>query len=311
MGPGPPAGAARTGWSPTRRSVQCPELCGRMASSLTGSPAGRRARAPRTISTARTPVTSSRRRSVRGRAGPRRQSGCRPGAGATTSVQIPSGLHRLHDRHTAACPIGLRGPRRNRASARGTNRPGPRPAMPRPLDAARASQSAASPRSATTATPLPSYPPVGSSTPAAADPPPELGQVRADRTQRPGGPGITALRSTGSHRGLVLGEHECRRTGRRTTQHPPARRAPAAAHARGRRSPRHSRQRTTAAPRGRRPPRPEHPARPGRRCVGRLGEHPQPHARATAGGASIRASWPPPTTPTRETSRSGSPTDAS
>ena len=53
------AGAARTGWSPRRRCVQCPLLCGRMASSLTTN-AESPVRGSRTSnsSTASTPVTS-------------------------------------------------------------------------------------------------------------------------------------------------------------------------------------------------------------------------------------------------------------
>ena len=97
------AGAARTGWSRAPSMVQCPLLCGRIASSLTSTPAS-----VSNISTAITPVTPSPSaiRSAACCAASAWSSAI--GAGATTSRQTPSTWTVSTTGQTAAWPCGLR-----------------------------------------------------------------------------------------------------------------------------------------------------------------------------------------------------------
>ena len=134
--------------------------------------------------------------------------------------------------------------------------------------AARASQSAAAAGSATTSTPLPSYPPVGVlSTTGQPTRSPNAASVGRRRAPAPR-PGRGCRRRSAAPRIAALSWAKTSAAGRAGAPHPrrPTRPAPAAARARGRRSPRRSRlgERLAARP-GRRQRPPARRARPGRR----------------------------------------------
>ena len=111
------------------------------------------------ISTAKTPVTS-RSPAIFSAAAEARaaRSGCRPGAGAITSVQIPSVCTVSTTGQTAAWPIGLRATSTASSRTKSTRLSASRA---EPVACARASQGAAAARSSASRTPFPSYPPVG------------------------------------------------------------------------------------------------------------------------------------------------------
>ena len=134
-----------------------------MASSLTtyaGSPV--RGWLTSNSSTAMTPVTSSSP-AMRSPASVARtaRSSSRPGAGARTSVQMPSVCTVSTTGHAVACPDGLRAISTASSRTNSTRSSASRPPASRPSPAAAsrataASQSAASSADAMTRTPLPS-----------------------------------------------------------------------------------------------------------------------------------------------------------
>ena len=114
-----PSGRSRTArrcwanWLVTDPSwVQCPELWGRIASSLTyrrvGSPKVSTAKS----STASTPVTPARSATVRPMSSASSTAvESRPGAGARTSAHMPSSWTVWATGHTSTCPLGVRASR--------------------------------------------------------------------------------------------------------------------------------------------------------------------------------------------------------
>ncbi len=133
--------------------VQCPVLCGRIASSLTRI----RPSVVSNISTARIPVTSSSPaiRSATCCASVA-SAGSRSGAGATTSWQIPSRWVEATTGYAAACPLGDRATSADSSRRKSTSSSA---SSPTPRSDAAVSGSAQSPAERTNHTPLPSYPP--------------------------------------------------------------------------------------------------------------------------------------------------------
>ncbi len=138
--------------------VQCPELCGRMASSLTRN-RGDRPGPPGTSnpSTAITPVTPSApaRRTAADAATPASSSSS-PGAGATTSRQTPATCSVCTTGHTATWPVGLRASRTASSRLNGTRSSTSSGSPAAWVNHCAAVPAPASAGSATTRTPLPS-----------------------------------------------------------------------------------------------------------------------------------------------------------
>jgi len=275
--------------------VQCPELCGRMASSLTRKSGGRRAphlehsrpRGPGHVQVAGD--------LERGRAGPRRQvRGAGPGPARPPPCRSRRSAPSPRPATQRPAPSGC-GPRGRPARAR--NRPGPRPAMPSrstpPGQPVRRLSQIGDDRHPCRRTRR-----SGSSTPAASRPPPNSARSEADRTSAQGGPGIPLSVSWARIAALSWANHDGRRTGTQdhpstrqlgepgcgtcswskvTTSQPAANDRSASRSSAPRRSIRHDL---------------------GGAGVGRLGEHPQPQRGRPRRGEHPRQ-LPPPTTPTR------------
>ena len=159
-GRGDPSGRSRTArrccsnCPVTAPSIdQWPELCGRIASSLTTKAGSSRPSHLEQLDGEHPGDVELAGHAQRRVHGIRRQAGVQPGAGASTSVQMPSVCTVSTTGQAAAWPEGLRA-----TSTASSRRNGTRSSRSRPVPsaAARSSQSASSSADAATRTPLPS-----------------------------------------------------------------------------------------------------------------------------------------------------------